>query len=259
MSTILFDKIVFGPVHSRRLGVSLGINLLPVDGKICSFDCIYCECGLNRDGRTGSKLPTRECVKKELEETLLSMAATGKAPDVITFAGNGEPTLHPDFEGIIDDTICLRNKFFPKAKIAVLSNATMLHKREVFNALLQVDDAILKLDSISDRRIRQINAPNSPSFCSKELVEQLSRFNGKAIIQTMFLKGNLQGESVDNTTDEEIKGWIDALKVIQPRQVMIYTIDRETPVKNLQKVTKEELEVIAAYARIQGFEVSVSA
>lgn len=259
MSTILFDKIVFGPVHSRRLGVSLGINLLPVDGKVCSFDCIYCECGLNRDGRTGSKLPTRECVKKELEETLLSMAATGKAPDVITFAGNGEPTLHPDFEGIIDDTICLRNKFFPKAKIAVLSNATMLHKREVFNALLQVDDAILKLDSISDRRIRQINAPNSPSFCSKELVEQLSRFNGKAIIQTMFLKGNLQGESVDNTTDEEIKGWIDALKVIQPRQVMIYTIDRETPVKNLHKVTKEELEVIAEYARIQGFEVSVSA
>ena len=259
MSTILFDKIVFGPVHSRRLGVSLGINLLPVDGKVCSFDCIYCECGLNRDGRTGSKLPTRECVKKELEETLLSMAETGKAPDVITFAGNGEPTLHPDFEGIIDDTICLRNKFFPKAKIAVLSNATMLHKREVFNALLQVDDAILKLDSISDRRIRQINAPNSPSFCSKELVEQLSRFNGKAIIQTMFLKGNLQGESVDNTTDEEIKGWIDALKVIQPRQVMIYTIDRETPVKNLQKVTKEELEVIAEYARIQGFEVSVSA
>ena len=259
MSTILFDKIVFGPVHSRRLGVSLGINLLPVDGKVCSFDCIYCECGLNRDGRTGSKLPTRECVKKELEETLLSMAATGKTPDVITFAGNGEPTLHPDFEGIIDDTICLRNKFFPKAKIAVLSNATMLHKREVFNALLQVDDAILKLDSISDRRIRQINAPNSPSFCSKELVEQLSRFNGKAIIQTMFLKGNLQGESVDNTTNEEIKGWIDALKVIQPRQVMIYTIDRETPVKNLQKVTKEELEVIAEYARIQGFEVSVSA
>ena len=259
MSTILFDKIVFGPVHSRRLGVSLGINLLPVDGKVCSFDCIYCECGLNRDGRTGSKLPTRECVKKELEETLLSMAETGKAPDVITFAGNGEPTLHPDVGGIIDDTICLRNKFFPKAKIAVLSNATMLHKREVFNALLLVDDAILKLDSISDRRIRQINAPNSPYFCSKELVEQLSRFNGKAIIQTMFLKGNLQGESVDNTTDEEIKGWIDALKVIQPRQVMIYTIDRETPVKNLHKVTKEELEVIAAYARIQGFEVSVSA
>ena len=258
MSTILFDKIVFGPVHSRRLGVSLGINLLPVDGKVCSFDCIYCECGLNRDGRTGSKLPTRECVKKELEETLLSMLATGKAPDVITFAGNGEPTLHPDFGGIIDDTICLRNKFFPKAKIAVLSNATMLHKREVFNALLQVDDAILKLDSISDRRIRQINAPNSPSFCSKELVEQLSRFNGKAIIQTMFLKGNLQGESVDNTTNEEIKGWIDALKVIQPRQVMIYTIDRETPDQDLQKATHEELDRIVALLTKEGLSASAS-
>ena len=259
MSTFLFDKIVFGPVHSRRLGVSLGINLLPVDGKLCSFDCIYCECGLNSERRTKSKLPTREEVRKELEETLVSMKASETAPDVITFAGNGEPTLHPDFGGIIEDTISLRDRFFPKAKITVLSNSTMLHKEEVFNALHKVDDAILKLDSVLDTRIQQLNAPNLPSFTFAKLVEQLCRFEGKLIIQTMFIKGEYNGASVDNTTKEEITGWIDALKQIKPGQVMIYTIDRETPVKNLLKVSESELERIADIARKEGFDVTVSA
>ena len=259
MSTFLFDKIVFGPVHSRRLGVSLGINLLPVDGKLCSFDCIYCECGLNSERRTKSKLPTREEVRKELEETLVSMKASETAPDVITFAGNGEPTLHPDFGGIIEDTVSLRDRFFPKAKIAVLSNSTMLHKEEVFNALHKVDDAILKLDSVLDTRIQQLNAPNLPSFTFAKLVEQLCRFEGKLIIQTMFIKGEYNGASVDNTTKEEITGWIDALKQIKPGQVMIYTIDRETPVKNLLKVSESELERIADIARKEGFDVTVSA
>ena len=259
MSTFLFDKIVFGPVHSRRLGVSLGINLLPVDGKLCSFDCIYCECGLNSERRTKSKLPTREEVRKELEETLVSMKESETAPDVITFAGNGEPTLHPDFGGIIEDTVSLRDRLFPKAKIAVLSNSTMLHKEEVFNALHKVDDAILKLDSVLDTRIQQLNAPNLPSFTFAKLVEQLCRFEGKLIIQTMFIKGEYNGASVDNTTKEEITGWIDALKQIKPGQVMIYTIDRETPVKNLLKVSESELERIADIARQEGFNVTVSA
>jgi len=259
MSTFLFDKIVFGPVHSRRLGVSLGINLLPVDGKLCSFDCIYCECGLNSERRTKSKLPTREEVRKELEDTLVSMKASETAPDVITFAGNGEPTLHPDFGGIIEDTVSLRDRFFPKAKIAVLSNSTMLHKEEVFNALHKVDDAILKLDSVLDTRIQQLNAPNLPFFTFAKLVEQLCRFEGKLIIQTMFIKGEYNGASVDNTTKEEITGWIDALKQIKPGQVMIYTIDRETPVKNLLKVSESELERIADIARKEGFDVTVSA
>ena len=259
MSTFLFDKIVFGPVHSRRLGVSLGINLLPVDGKLCSFDCIYCECRLNSERRTKSKLPTREEVRKELEETLVSMKESETAPDVITFAGNGEPTLHPDFGGIIEDTVSLRDRLFPKAKIAVLSNSTMLHKEEVFNALHKVDDAILKLDSVLDTRIQQLNAPNLPSFTFAKLVEQLCRFEGKLIIQTMFIKGEYNGASVDNTTKEEITGWIDALKQIKPGQVMIYTIDRETPVKNLLKVSESELERIADIARKEGFDVTVSA
>lgn len=258
MSTILFDKIVFGPVHSRRLGVSLGMNLLPVDGKLCSFNCIYCECGLNENHRTRTSLPSRKEVRQALEEKLASMQADGVAPDVITFAGNGEPTLHPQFAGIIEDTINLRNRLFPKAKIAVLSNATQIGKEDVFNALNRVDDNILKLDSVSDSRIRQLDSPNSPSFTFDRLLEGLKRFEGNLIIQTMFLKGEHNGESVNNMTEEEIAGWLSALKEIRPKQVMIYTIDRETPVKGLRKASPEEMEAIAERARREGFDVTVS-
>lgn len=258
MSTFLFDKIIFGPIHSRRLGVSLGVNLLPVDGKVCSFNCIYCECGLNKDRQTNSKLPTREAVRDALRNKLSEMKESGEAPDVITFAGNGEPTMHPDFAGIIDDTIEARNEFFPKAKIAVLSNATMIFKDSVFEALNKVDDNILKLDSVLDSRIQLLNAPKSSSFTFSKLLDQLEKFEGNLIIQTMFLKGEVNGESVTNTTEHEIAGWLEALKSIKPKQVMIYTIDRETPVKNLKKVTKQELEKIADKARAEGFKVSVS-
>ena len=259
MSTILFDQIVFGPIHSRRLGVSLGMNLLPTDGKLCSFNCIYCECGLNEERRTHTKLPAREEVKEALVQKLTAMQAEGITPDVITFAGNGEPTMHPEFGGIIEDTIATRNHFFPSARIAVLSNSTMLHKEPVFQALNQIEDNIMKLDSVLDTRIRQLNVPNVPSFTFDKLLQQLCRFDGNLIIQTMFLRGEIEEESVDNTTEPEIAGWLEALKQIKPKQVMIYTIDRETPVKALRKVTIDELEVIAERARKEGFEVSVSA
>lgn len=258
MATLLFDQIVFGPVHSRRLGISLGMNLLPSDGKYCSFNCIYCECGLNEERRTRSKLPARTEVKVQLESKLAAMQAEGVTPDVITFAGNGEPTIHPEFGGIISDTLALRDRFFPQAKVAVLSNATQLHRPEVVEALLKVDDNILKLDSVLDSRIRQLNVPASPEFTARKLIEQLCRFNGRLIIQTLFLKGDVAGVSVDNTTTEEISGWIQALKAIRPRQVMIYTIDRETPLHSLQKQPKEVLDAIAARARKEGFHVTVS-
>ena len=187
------------------------------------------------------------------------MQAAGTAPDVITFAGNGEPTLHPDFAVIIDDTIALRDRFFPKAKIAVLSNSTMLHKEDVFRALNRVEDNIMKFDSILDSRIQQLNAPVSPTFTFDRLLEQLCRFNGNVIIQTMFLKGEVNGESVTNTTEHEVSGWLEALKQIRPKQVMIYTLDRETPIKNLRKVPKEELDAIAERVRKEGFDVTVSA
>ena len=255
---MIFDSIVYGPIHSRRLGISLGMNLFPTDGKLCTFDCIYCECGYNKDHRPHEKMPRREEVREALARKLDEMRADGKVPDVITFAGNGEPTMHPDFAGIIDDTIAIRNQHCPSAKIAVLSNSTMLGKEDVFQALCKIEDNIMKLDSVLDKRIRQINVPNQPSFCFAELLKNLCRFEGKVIIQTMFLHGERDGEPVDNLGEEEVAGWIAALKQIRPKQVMIYTIDRATPLQTLRKATKDELDAIAARARGEGFDVTVS-
>ena len=255
---LLFDKIIYGPVHSRRLGVSLGVNLFPADGKLCTFNCVYCECGFNEDRRPHQKMPRREEVRRQLTEKLDDMRAEGLVPDVITFAGNGEPTIHPDFAGIIDDTISIRNQHCPSAKIAVLSNSTMLDREDVFQALCKIEDNIMKLDSVLDTRIRQIDNPNQPGFCFEKLLKNLCRFEGKLIIQTMFLRGERDGISLDNTTEEEIAGWLDALKQIRPRQVMIYTIDRETPLKSLRKVSPEDLDAIAERARREGFDVTVS-
>ena len=258
MSTILFHQIVYGPIHSRRLGVSLGVNLLPTDGKICTFDCVYCECGWNREHRPAGKMPTREEVREALTSKLEELRETGVTPDVMTFAGNGEPTLHPDFEGIIDDTLAARDRLFPSAKVAVLSTATTLDREGVFRALKRVDDNILKLDSVLDSRIRQMNKPNKPVFCFSTLVDNLCRFEGNLMIQTMFLRGELEDIPVDNTSEEEIAGWLRALERIRPKSVMIYTIDRETPAKNLRKVPVDELERIANRARALGFTVSVA-
>jgi len=258
MATILFDKIVYGPVHSRRLGVSLGVNLSPANGKRCTFNCIYCECGLNEERKTSAHAPSRDDVKQALTEALAKMQDDGVKPDVITFSGNGEPTMHPDFEGIIDDTLLIRNKLCPTAKVAVLSNSTMLHKKEVVEALLKIDDNLMKFDAAENKLINIIDQPVIHDFTAEKVVEQLCLFNGKLIIQSIFLKGEHNGVSFDNTTDENVKNWIEALKRIHPRKVMIYTINRETPVKTLEKIPMESLQKIADKVRNAGFEVSVS-
>ena len=258
MSTFLFDKIIFGPVQSRRLGVSLGINLLPVDSKVCSFDCIYCECGLNPVKREKKAvLPSRSDVYEKLEEKLESMISSGMPPDVITFAGNGEPTLHPEFAGIIDDTVLLRNKYCKDARIAVLSNASRIDNEAVFNALLKVDDNIQKLDSGLEETIKLLDRPNY-SFSLEKTVENLARFRGKVIIQTMFVRGSFNGVEIDNTTEEDISSWLELLKRIKPGSVMIYTIERDTPFDTLHKVPLEELNAIAARAEKAGFATQVS-
>ena len=243
MSTIIYPSPIFGPVHSRRLGLSLGINLLPADGKVCSFDCIYCECGFNEDHRPTLPLPTREAVAKALEERLIQMRTEGRMPDVLTFAGNGEPTCHPHFAEIISDTIRLRNQYCPEAKVSVLSNATMIHRQTVHDALMQVDNNILKLDTIDPIYINKVDHPNG-TYDVDVIIDRMKAFNGHLIIQTMFMRGDCNGESVDNTGEEYVTPWLEAVKSIKPQQVMIYTIDRDTPTQGLLKATHEQLDAI---------------
>lgn len=259
MSTFLFDSIIFGPVRSRRLGVSLGINLLPCDRKVCSFDCIYCECGWTpRQRNAGSHLPSRSEVSDALRTRLAEMRKAGEKPDVITYAGNGEPTMHPDFPGIIDDSVGLRNEFFPEAKISVLSNASVINRKSVRDALMKVDMNILKLDSVFKSTVSALNRPRK-SYDLAKTIENMKLFNGKFIIQTLFVRGEHEGKTIDNTTPEEVDAWLEKVRELNPESVMIYTIDRDTPLGNsLHKVPLADLKAIAARVEASGITVSVS-
>ena len=263
MSTIIYPSPIFGPVHSRRLGISLGINLLPADGKVCSFNGVYCECGFNEAHRPHLPLPSRQQVADRLEERLRQMQADGQLPDVLTFAGNGEPTSHPHFADIIRDTIRLRDCYCPKAKVSVLSNSTMIHRPEVHEALLLVDNNILKLDTVDPIYINKVDQPNV-AYDVARVIEQMKSFDGHLIIQSMFMRGTIavNGQSsmvngqrstfnvqrstfnVDNTGDEYVAPWLEAVVAIRPEQVMVYTIDRETPAHGLLKATREQLDSI---------------
>ena len=244
MSTIIYPSPIFGPIHSRRLGLSLGINLMPDDGKVCTFDCIYCECGLNAERRPHHPRPTRQAVADGLEQKLKAMAAERQHPDVLTFAGNGEPTGHPDFSGIIDDTLQLRDRYCPEARVSVLSNATQLHRPDVVEALLRVDNNIQKLDTVDPSYINKVDRPVGIRYDMHAVIGQLKAFRGHVIIQTMFMRGMYCGESVDNTGEAFVAPWIEAVKEIAPQEVMVYTIDRETPVEGLKKAGREQLDAI---------------
>ena len=253
---MLFTDIIYGPIRSRRLGISLGVNLLPLHSKLCNFDCIYCECGWNDDNRTEKpRFNAREDVRTALETALAKMQAEGALPDVITFAGNGEPTIHPEFEAIIDDTIALRDKFAPKAKVSVLSNATQLHREGVRNALHKVDNAILKLDSAFTPTARLISKPQG-DYSVERIVEQLASFGREFVLQTMFLRGEHNGTNIDNTSERELEAWLAVVEHLRPQSVMVYSIDRATPCKTVQKVAREELEMIAKRVRSLGIECS---
>lgn len=258
MSTILFSEIVFGPLHSRRMGSSLGMNLLPYDGKLCNFDCIYCECGFNKNFRTRTKLPSRENVKEALEDKLIKLKEEGTDIDVITFAGNGEPTMHPQFSGIIDDTVELRNKYTPDAKISVLTNGISVGKKSVFEALKKVESPVLKLDSAFDETVKLIDRPNSPTYSVAKQVELYKQFEGNFVLQTMFIRGSFEGQSVDNTTEKEVSAWLKLVEELNPREVMIYTIDRETPAKELEKAPLEVLNEIAERVNKLGVKTNVA-
>lgn len=258
MQTVMYTSTIFGPVHSRRLGSSLGINLMPSDGKICSFDCLYCEAGFNAQGPGTSGLPTREQVAEALEAKLVQMKAEGTPLDVMTFSGNGEPTLHPDFEGVIDDTIRLRDKYFPEVKISVLTNSTRLGSDSVCRALRRIENNIMKLDSAIAATVELIDRP-APGFDVDVTIERLASFGDEGIVQTMICRGEHDGATVDNSTAAEVDALIEAYRRIGPREVMLYTIDRPTPEVNLRRVDRPTLDAIAARITAEtGITVQVS-
>lgn len=256
MPTILFHSVVFGPIKSRRLGNSLGINLMPKNGKLCSFDCIYCECGWNRNGTNDRTIPSKETVFGEMDTVFARLKAENTPVDTITFSGNGEPTLHPDFPEIIDYTLEMRDRFFPNAAISVLSNASMTGKKEIREALMKVTNPILKIDSGLEEYIHLVDNP-AGKYSLKDTIENLRIFNGNFILQTMFLKGTVNGRRIDLTSPESTVPWREIVLDLRPREVMMYTIDRETPAKDLEKVTVEEMEAIAAPLKAQGIAVQI--
>jgi len=258
MSTFLFNEIVFGPVSSRRLGVSLGINLLPINKKYCNFNCIYCECGWSHLQKViAEDIPSREQVSEALRMKLSEMQKNNKKPDVITYAGNGEPTMHPDFPGIIEDSIQIRDQYCPEAKIAVLTNSSLIHKMNIADALSMVDQNILKLDTVDPETFKILNCP-SEGMDIKTIIQNLTNLPGRKIIQTLFVRGNFRGIEVDNTKDSEIEGLIEVYKIIKPDKIMIYTFARDTAAEGLSKISTEELSRIADKIGIAGFITEVS-
>ena len=255
---LLFDKIVFGPVTSRRLGSSLGVNLLPCNRKICSFNCVYCECGLNPENEPSTSIfPDVNEVVTQFEIKLKELSENGKNPNSITFAGNGEPTLHPKFAEIIDKTINLRNLYCPETHVAVLSNSSRIHIPNVFEALMKVDDCILKLDSAFPETVKLLNNPEK-SYDLSKIIDYLKKFTGKVIIQTLFVKGTVNGIPIDNSTDIEVEAWLKLIKEISPRKVMIYQLDRSTPIETLEKIPTERMNEIAKKVKNNGIETIVS-
>ena len=255
---MLFDKIVYGPIHSRRLGTSLGMELMPLEHKLCTFNCVYCECGWNEPVHH-PKLPTREEVKAALEEKLSTLNTQHSTLDVITFSGNGEPTLHPQFLDIIRDTCELRDRYCPTAKVSVLSNSTQLGRKDVVEALRLCDNRILKLDAATDEMMRRIDLPVNEQLTVAQLMAWLQQFDGDFTLQTCFLRGEHAGQPIDNTTPEELDAWYRAVDTLHPKQIMIYVIDRKTPEEHLEKISREEMERIAAPLREKGYDVNISA
>lgn len=251
---MLREETVFGPIFSRRLGTSLGINLLPERGKICNFDCIYCECGWNKDGRDDTVIPSAEKVRGDLERMLLKLQTEGTKVDSITFSGDGEPTLNPEFPQIIDDTLALRDKYAPMAKVSVLSNATRVHLEPVFRALTKVDNPIMKIDAPTNELVAKINHP-APGYDVGRVVEALKRFHGNFILQTCMLRS--REYDFDSARREVLEGWMDIVRQLRPREIMVYTIDRPTPAEGLQKMTVEEMTQLVQPLIDEGFAIQI--
>ncbi len=242
---MLFNEIVVGPIHSRRLGCSLGVNVLPTQKKYCSFNCVYCECGWNEiDTRIKVPFNDRLVIKNELEKYCKNTDKKELAKiDSITFSGNGEPTLHPEILQIVQDVISLRNIYIPQSKVTILTNSTQLSREDVSKALHLIDNPLLKIDAGTEKMYKLISQPVNCSF--EEIKLNILNFGPNCIIQTMLLRGELDGQTIDNLSEEEFSNYLDFIKKVNPKQVMFYSLDRIPPAKHLIKVDKAEMEKYA--------------
>ncbi len=257
MNGFLFEQIIFGPIRSRRLGISLGVNLLPLNKKHCTFNCLYCECGWTKPQSVEAQhYPSRQEIRDALQEKLVSMRKKKALLDTITFAGNGEPTLHREFAGIIDDTLSLRDTHYPQARIAVLSNASLAGKKYVANALLRVDQNILKLDAGTDATFQTINNPRI-DITLDNILDNLAIFRGQLVIQSLFIRGTYKGKRFDNTTEDEVSAWLDHIRKLQPKLVMVYSIARDTPAETVERIDADTLLDIAGRVESLGIATEV--
>lgn len=256
---MLFENTIVGPIRSRRLGSSLGVNLLPLHHKICSYDCIYCECGWNRESEMGDiQYVSPAQVREMLERRLQELKAENAQIDSITFAGNGEPTLYPEFPEIVDIVTEMRDRYYPQAATTILTNATQLIRPEIFAALQKLDNPTLKLDAgFADMRNR-INLPNEKACTFEQLKECLIRFGSRCIIQTLLFDGTTdEGENVTNIDPEGFAAYLEIVKQIRPKFVQLYALDRATPAKHLRKLAPEELNIYAEKLRAEGIETKI--
>ena len=256
MATFLFDKHVFGPVKSRRLGNSLGINLLSTHYKVCDFDCIYCECGW-----THHKPDSKKFIEKQkfiqLLETKLSQLERDKIPvDYITYAGNGEPTLHPYFLEIAKKVSELRDQYFPKCSIALLSNGSTLSKEKIKASFAYIEDVILKIDAGHQQLFQLINRPNE-HLQLDDICNNMVNLQGNFIAQSMFLKGNADGVEFDNSDQKVVAKWKEKIQMLRPKYVQIYSISRDTPLESIQPISKERLQNIAEQLENMGIHAEV--
>lgn len=254
---MLWDNIAFGPVKSRRLGSSLGINVSPTTVKICSFNCIYCECGWTLEKSIDPKFFfSAEEIIAAIDKKLSQCKETCTPIDSITFSGNGEPTLHPQFYQIIDALIVLRDKYYPKTVITCLSNATQLANKKVLAALKKIENPILKLDAVTEPLFQLIDKPTIP-ISVEEIIGHLQQMNGDFILQTLFFKGEVDGQCFNNAAEPHLSLWLNVVKQLHPKKIMLYSLDRSTPAQQLEKIPVEELEEIAQ--QLQKFKILAEA
>lgn len=238
----LQDETVYGPVYSRRLGTSLGINPLPLSYKFCDFDCVYCQYGWTPEKKGRERLKRVAELAREIEDAFRKLADAGHRVDCITIAGNGEPTIHPDFPEFVTALLKLRDHYFPGVKTGILSDASQAYRPEIKEALEKLDERYMKLDAGSPELIEQINRPRG-NFNYDKMLKGLK--NLKAIvIQSLFMQG-----SYDNTGEIALREWSQTVRMLQPREVQIYTIDRRPADAGLRKVPSEELQRIARFCR----------